>query len=171
MRSDGGSTATAAGGAAAAPAMTGSVKKKSPSEPSSHCGTSAGTGVTPPHSPVTASSAAACAAAACPATWRNVSPTWPGWLSAAISRRFTCSCLTVDSISVRGGPIPVRRSDFFLLAFPMGTKPIKDGHQPGPASLLIRRFEVQFSGGAHRITWGFTNPDHFYVPGLSMLSP
>src|ERR1700732_3178508 len=51
MRSDGGSTATVAGGAAAAVAMTGSVKKKSPSEPSSHCGTPAGTGGTPPPHP------------------------------------------------------------------------------------------------------------------------
>jgi hypothetical protein len=65
-----------------------------------------------------------------------VSPAWPGWLSTAISRRFTCSRLTADSISVRAGPIPARRSDFFLLALPMSTKPIKDRHQPGPASTL-----------------------------------
>ena len=49
---------------------------------------------------------------------------------------FDKTAITADSISVRGGPIPVRRSDFFLLAFPMRTKPIKDGHQPGPASTL-----------------------------------
>src|SRR6185437_3560642 len=98
--------------------------------------TSAGTGVTPPHRPVTASSAAACAAAACPATWRNASLTRPGWLSAAVSRRLACSCLAADSTSARDAPVPARRSDFFLLAFPMGTKPSKDGHHPEPASTL-----------------------------------